>query len=67
MLEFLRDILINKIFYLLGRGFLMIISRKKFPNEKTSISTKVFIIYLGGIIFFSFLFIIIFLIYKLSK
>ena len=56
MLEFLRDILINKIYYSLGKGFIMIITKNKFPNEKTSISQKVFIIYLGAIIFFYFYF-----------
>ena len=45
----------------------MIITRKKFPNENTSIAQKVFVIYLGGIIFFSFLFLIIYFIYEIIK
>ena len=64
LLEFLRDILVNKIYYTLGKGFLMLITGRKFPNESTSTPKKVFIIYLAGIIFYSFLFLIIFLVDK---
>ena len=64
LLEFLRDILVNKIYYTLGKGFLMIITGRKFPYEFTSTPKKVFIIYLAGIIFYSFLFLIIFLVDK---
>ena len=56
LLEILRDV----IFFHIGKIFFQLITLNKYPNESTTITGKVFLIYSGGIIFFIILFVILY-------
>jgi len=64
LFEFLKDFFIYIIFDSLGKGFLKLITLGKFPNEKTPVIIDVLMYYIGGLLFFSLLFLILILIFN---
>lgn len=53
---FLFDLLIDIVFFQIGKFCLKIITLNKFPDKNTTSVKKIFIIYLGAIIFFLIIF-----------